>query len=153
MSKVLVEVEATLWARFRGRAVERGLKVPEAMGQALRGWLSFGDGSVGGVTAEQPPAAEVRQRQTTALDAVGSTDPTRGKVTLESLKASGLVTTGRALADGSSFVRPLDTARMTPDPAPAIVVDPREAERQRRAAQDRLRTHPEDEVADPEVDF
>ena len=32
-------------------------------------------------------------------------------------------------------------------------LSPRELERRRRARQDHLRTHPEDETADPEVDF
>ena len=140
MSKVLVEVEATLWARFRGRAVERGLKVPEAMGQALRGWLSFEAGSVAAVTGGEPPAAE-------------RGDPSA----LEALKRLGLVTSGRAVLDVTASADPTRGKATTevfhPRGGGAYVPDPREVERRRRAAQDRLRTHPEDEVADPEVDF
>ncbi len=81
---------------------------------------------------------EVRQRQTTALDAAG-TKPTKDQ--LQALvdgvmtKPSGVV---HDLREGESVhAAKGDVVR--------LVVDPRDAERRRRAAQDRLRTHPEDD--------
>ncbi len=160
MSKVLVEVEPTLWMRVKARALECGVKLPEAVAQAFRGWLSFEGGSVATVAGEQPPAAErgepkdvdlgrrpagldrkptmddLRQMVNakapgTVLDVTASTDPTRGKATVEHVP----VNLGRYDAE-----------------APISDADFRERERRRRAAQDRLRTHPEDASQDPTDD-
>ena len=102
--------------------------------------------------------------------AVPVTGPRAARPTLKDLtrlvagKTGAAVGTGRELADG---------ALPEPDPTPhqrhvlhegdsvhakagdvvVLAVDPRESERRRRARQDHLRTHPEDETADSEVDF
>ena len=137
---VNVEVDEALWGRVKALAAMSQRPVKKVVENALRLVLADRDGSVGRVTPEEPPAAE------------------RGEPSaLEALKRAGLVTSGRAwLVEDPRHA--LDTVTRTEGDRGqredlARALDPRETERRRRAAQDRLRTHPEDEVADPEVDF
>lgn len=175
---VSVEVEETVWQRVKVRAASEKVPVKKLVDSALRLLLAspvLGTGSVAAERAEDPPpAADVRQRQTTALDlsgipndglgrTSGPDDGYRGQprtpMSPEDLKRlvkakTGLdVRTAREVqpnADGSVGVVEVTVPFVRSVESP---VDPREAERARRAAQDRLRTHPEDDSQDPDLDF
>jgi hypothetical protein len=138
VGKVLVEVETALWGRVRARALEEGVKVEVVVGRALRGELAgfHGTGSVVAETGQrqQPPAAERGV-------AMSTTDATAFE-TLATGNAGRHPTKDQlqALIDQVPAQRTVASST-----APVVVEDRRDAERRRVAAQDRLRTSPEDE--------
>lgn len=146
-----MEVEPTLWGRVRARALEEGVKVEVVVGRALRGELAgrFVDGSVGCVTGGEPQAAE-RGAAMRTTDAAAFQELSSGHAPVK-LTVADLRRMVAEVAPGTT----LDvTASADPTRGKATVEmgSPREAERRRRAAQDRLRTHPEDASQDPTDD-
>jgi len=152
-SQINVEIEPGLRERVKVRAVQEGVSLRQVVENALRLWLTSPVVGTGSVAAEPvevaAPAAE------------------RGRPTIEDLKRAGLVTTGRALAEGTTVDVTASTdptrGKATVEVAPVRGEEARRTSRtaygeggfnptiqERRAAQDRLRTHPEDASQDPE---
>lgn len=154
---VNIEIDAALWQRVKARAVEIERPVKAVVANALRLLLASPvGGSVAAVTVEQPPAAERgAELSLHGIPAAVEEDPFGGVSAAQPRQTKDQL---QALVDG---VLAKDAGVLLPhqELARATVTDPayvsaRDQERQRRAAQDRLRMHPEDAPqADPEVDF
>lgn len=124
VKNVLIPLEEGLWQRMKARAAEEGRTTKDVVASAFRVYLTQGE-----TTPEDPKL----EREPAAPSAAGGEGAAR---VLAAMREAGMVTTGGDL---------LRRGRVTPE-------NPREAAQRRAAAQDRLRSHPEDASQDPADD-
>ena len=174
-SQINVEIEPGLKERVKVRAAQEGKSLRDLVESGLRLVLAspvLRTGSVGAVTPEQPPAAErgasaaievgtcegcsaKRVRLQWTSDDVGLCAECFAEVPVTGPKGVVKPTKAelQALIDAVPAQRHELMVRVN---GPSYGVTPeevREAERQRIARQDHLRTHPEDDSQDPDVNF